>query len=236
MVARPGTEQSGGSGHARNIGGTVWYNVVGWVRQESAAATALVQAFIALGIAFAWWHWSPAQTGAVVGIVAALLGMFVRSQVTPIHRFRPRAAQPGGSGRGVGNGAQGERDSGVRVLPGTGAGPDAGMAGGRPPGPDAGMAGGRPPGPDTGMPPGRPPGPDTGMPPGRPPGPDTGMPPGRPPGPDTGMAGGPPPWPDVGQPTRPNAGPPGPQPTRPDVALPGRPDVPPDFPEPGRRQ
>ena len=148
MVARPGTEQSGGSGHVRNIGGTVWYNVVGWVRQESAAATALVQAFIALGIAFAWWHWSPAQTGAVVGIVAALLGMFVRSQVTPIHRFRPRAAQPGGSGRGVGNGAQGERDNGVRVLPGTG----AGMAGGRPPGPDAGMAGGPPPWPDIGQP------------------------------------------------------------------------------------
>ena len=87
----------------RNIGATVWYNIVGWVRQESAAATALVQAFIALGIAFEWWHWSPAQTGAVVGIVAALLGMFVRSQVTPIHRFRPRAGPPGGSGRGVGN-------------------------------------------------------------------------------------------------------------------------------------
>ena len=215
MVARPGTEQSGGSGHVRNIGGTVWYNVVGWVRQESAAATALVQAFIALGIAFAWWHWSPAQTGAVVGIVAALLGMFVRSQVTPIHRFRPRAAQPGGSGRGVGNGAQGERDGGVRVLPGTGAGPDAARTdGGRtPPGPDAGMAGGRPPGPDAGMAGGRPPGPDAGM-----------------------GAGGPPPWPDVGQPTRPNAGPPGPQPTRPDVGRPGGPDVPPDFPEPGRRQ
>jgi hypothetical protein len=215
MVARPGTEQSGGSGHARNIGGMVWYNVVGWVRQESAAATALVQAFIALGIAFAWWHWSPAQTGAVVGIVAALLGMFVRSQVTPIHRFRPRAAQSGGSGRGVGNGVQGERDGGVRVLPGTGAGPaggpDPGMAGGRPPGPDAGIAGGRPPGPDAGI---------------------AG---GRPPGPDAGMAGGGPPWPDIGQPTRPNAGPPGPQPARPDVGLPGGPDVPPDFPETGCR-
>jgi hypothetical protein len=156
MVARPGTEQSQGSGRAHNIGGTLWYNVVGWVRQESAAATALVQAFIALGIAFEWWHWSPAQTGAVVGIVAALLGMFVRSQVTPIHPFRPKTARPGAPGRGVGNGPQGELDSGVRVLPDAGAGPpgrpDAGMTGGRPPGPDAGMTGGPPPGPDIGQP------------------------------------------------------------------------------------
>jgi hypothetical protein len=202
MVARPGTEQSGGSGHARNIGGTVWYNVVGWVRQESAAATALVQAFIALGIAFAWWHWSPAQTGAVVGIVAALLGMFVRSQVTPIHRFRPRAAQPGGSGRGVGNGTQGERDGGVRVLPGTGAGPtggpDAGMAGGRPPGPDTGMAGGRPPGPDTGMAGGPPPWPDIGQ----PTRPNAGPPGPQPTRPDVGRPGGPDVPPDFPEPGR----------------------------------
>ena len=60
--------------------------VVKWIRQESAAAQALVLAFIALGIAFRWWTWSNAQTGAVVGIVAALLGMFVRSQVTPLVR------------------------------------------------------------------------------------------------------------------------------------------------------
>lgn len=60
--------------------------IVQWVRQESAAAQALVLAFIALGIAFQWWQWSNAQTGAVVGIVAALLGMFVRSQVTPLVR------------------------------------------------------------------------------------------------------------------------------------------------------
>ncbi|HLQ56569.1 MAG TPA: hypothetical protein VK162_20155 [Streptosporangiaceae bacterium] len=60
--------------------------IVKWVRQESAAAQALVLAFIALGIAFRWWTWSNAQTGAVVGIVAALLGMFVRSQVTPLVR------------------------------------------------------------------------------------------------------------------------------------------------------
>ena len=164
MVQRPGIEQSQGSGRARNIGGTVWYNTVGWIRQESAAATALVQAFIALGIAFEWWHWSPAQTGAVVGIVAALLGMFVRSQVTPIHRFRPRTGPPGASGRGVSNWPQGEPDSEARVLPGTGAGPasrpEDRMASGPPPGPDAGQ----PPGPNTGPPGSRPTRPDVGPP------------------------------------------------------------------------
>jgi hypothetical protein len=55
-----------------------------WVRREPAAAEALILAFIALGIAFGWWQWSNAQTGAVIGIAAALLGMFVRSQVTPL--------------------------------------------------------------------------------------------------------------------------------------------------------
>lgn len=74
-------------GHA---GASLWNGLVSWVRQESAAATAIVQAFIALGIAFSWWHWSTAQTGAVIGIVAALLGMFVRSQVTPVARASAR--------------------------------------------------------------------------------------------------------------------------------------------------
>jgi hypothetical protein len=75
----------------RHIAVSLWTGIAGWVRQESAAATALVQAFIALGIAFAWWHWSNAQTGAVIGIVSALLGMFVRSQVTPL--VRPRSVR-----------------------------------------------------------------------------------------------------------------------------------------------
>jgi hypothetical protein len=61
-----------------------WITIVTWVRQEPAAAQALILVFVALGIAFQWWHWSDAQTGAVVGIAAALLGMFVRSQVTPL--------------------------------------------------------------------------------------------------------------------------------------------------------
>src|SRR5579859_3324353 len=75
---------------------TIWDRLTGWVRLESAAATAMVQAFIALGIAFSWWHWSPAQTGAVIGIVAALLGMFVRSQVTPLHTLKARTGPGGG--------------------------------------------------------------------------------------------------------------------------------------------
>lgn len=75
----------------KHVASSVWFAIVGWVRQESAAATALVQAFIALGIAFAWWHWNNAQTGAVIGIVSALLGMFVRSQVTPL--VRPRSGR-----------------------------------------------------------------------------------------------------------------------------------------------
>jgi hypothetical protein len=62
--------------------------IVKWIRQESPATQALIQALVALGIAFQWWHWSSAQTGAVVGISAVLLGMFVRSQVTPL--VRPR--------------------------------------------------------------------------------------------------------------------------------------------------
>lgn len=184
MVDRHGTEHRQGGGQARNIGGTVWHNVVGWVREESAAASALVLAFIALGIAFEWWHWSPAQTGAVVGIVAALLGMFVRSQVTPIYRLKPRAGQPGAPGPGVSNRRQDELDSGVRVLPGTaaGAGPEAGMAGGPPPWPGAGQA----PGPNTG-----------------PLGP-------QPTRPDVG----PPARPDVGPPTRPDVPPGFPEPGR----------------------
>ena len=94
-----------------HVAGTAWNGIVNWVRQESAAATALVQCFIALGIAFAWWHWNNAQTGAVIGIVSALLGMFVRSQVTPVVRTRqpkrvatavppavaPRGDYPGGT-------------------------------------------------------------------------------------------------------------------------------------------
>ena len=72
-------------GHGRNAWlKSAWTTLVSWVRREPAVAQALILAFIALGIAFGWWQWTDAQTGAVVGIAAALLGMFVRSQVTPL--------------------------------------------------------------------------------------------------------------------------------------------------------
>jgi hypothetical protein len=177
MVQRHGTEQRPGSRQARSIGETIWHTTVGWVREEPVAASALVLAFIALGIAFEWWHWSAAQTGAVVGIVAALLGMFVRSQVTPIYRLKPKAGLPGASERGVSSGSQDELESGVRVLPGAGpAGrPNAGMAGGPPPRPDAGPITR----PDLG-----PPGPQPARPDAAPPG-------GKPARPDLGPLGGP---------------------------------------------
>ena len=92
----PGQRLHSGGGE---LAPTVWSNsvkriigivslVVKWIRQEASATQALIQAFVALGIAFQWWHWTNSQTGAVVGISAVLLGMFVRSQVTPL--IRPR--------------------------------------------------------------------------------------------------------------------------------------------------
>jgi hypothetical protein len=77
LPARPAP---GGNAWAR----TASNRVVTWARKEPAATQALILVFIALGIAFGWWHWSDAQTGAVVGITAALLGMVLRAQVTPL--------------------------------------------------------------------------------------------------------------------------------------------------------
>ena len=99
----PGEATPARTGQSRNAWAkSAWHTVVTWVRKESAAAQALIQAFIALGIAFQWWHWSDAQTGAVVGITAALLGMFVRSQVTPliqpVTRGRPLIPAPDEAG------------------------------------------------------------------------------------------------------------------------------------------
>jgi hypothetical protein len=61
-------------------------SITSWVRQESASTQAIIQSFIALGIAFQWWNWSSSQTGALIGIIGVLLSMFVRSQVTPTTR------------------------------------------------------------------------------------------------------------------------------------------------------
>jgi hypothetical protein len=69
-----------------------WTTIVTWVRREPAAAQAIILAFIAIGVTFQWWQWTNSQTGAVFGIAAALLGMFVRSQVMPL-------VQPAATGR-----------------------------------------------------------------------------------------------------------------------------------------
>ncbi|HEY3955301.1 MAG TPA: hypothetical protein VGM53_18175 [Streptosporangiaceae bacterium] len=119
----------------RHIAVSVWTGIAGWVRQESAAATALVQAFIALGIAFAWWHWSNAQTGAVIGIVSALLGMFVRSQVTPLVRPRSVRNVPLAEAAPQAAGYRARPPEAPAVPP---AAPPAGPAGGPPPPPPAG--------------------------------------------------------------------------------------------------
>jgi hypothetical protein len=93
VATAPGDAIPANTGRGRNARAkAAWTAVATWVRREPAVAQALILAFIALGIAFSWWQWSDAQTGAVVGIAAALLGMFVRSQVTPL-------SQPATKGR-----------------------------------------------------------------------------------------------------------------------------------------
>jgi len=81
----PGDAIPAGTGQSRSTRvNSAWNIVLTWVRKEPAVTQALILAFIAIGIAFGWWHWGDAQAGAVAGITAALLGMFVRSQVTPL--------------------------------------------------------------------------------------------------------------------------------------------------------
>lgn len=174
----------------KHIAGSVWFGIVGWVRQESAAATALVQAFIALGIAFAWWHWNNAQTGAVIGIVSALLGMFVRSQVTPL--VRPR------SGRNVPLAEVGPHDE---ALAGPPAGAHQAARQARPPEAQAG--------PEAGPPEGQPRPPEApGWPPEAQARPRESRPPEGQPGHPTMPYGSPPGAPPAGPPGEPPAGPP----------------------------
>lgn len=80
---------------------TAAITVAMWIRKEPAATQAIILAFLALGIAFQWWTWSNGQIGAVFGIAAALLGMFVRSLVTPLakptamgQRLVPNTGEP----------------------------------------------------------------------------------------------------------------------------------------------
>jgi hypothetical protein len=65
------------------------------LREEPVAITALVQAVIGLGIAFSWWRWTPAQTGAVVGLVAGALTL-IRGLVIPTAK-RHRVSSPAAS-------------------------------------------------------------------------------------------------------------------------------------------
>jgi len=67
------------------------------LREEPVAVTAVVQAIIGVGIAFGWWHWTPAQTGAVVGLAAGSFTV-VRGMVIPTAKQRQAAvAVPGGA-------------------------------------------------------------------------------------------------------------------------------------------
>ena len=59
--------------------------VTGW-KMEPVVFQGAIQAMIALGLAFHWWTWNDAQTGAVIGIVASFLALITRNQVTPTYR------------------------------------------------------------------------------------------------------------------------------------------------------
>ncbi len=59
-----------------------------WFKSEPTTVQAAVQAVLAMGLVFGWWHWSVQQTGAVVGVVAVLLSLVVRAQVTPTYSLK----------------------------------------------------------------------------------------------------------------------------------------------------
>ena len=59
-----------------------------WFKTEPTTIQAALQAVIAMGLVFGWWHWSVTQTGAVVGMVAVLLSLLVRTQVTPTYSLK----------------------------------------------------------------------------------------------------------------------------------------------------
>ena len=57
------------------------------LREEPVAVTALIQAIVGIGIAFNWWQWTAAQTGAVVAMAAGLLTL-IRGIVVPTAKQR----------------------------------------------------------------------------------------------------------------------------------------------------
>jgi hypothetical protein len=57
-------------------------NLVHLAAREPVTIVGLIQAGIALGTVFGWWHWSPEENGAVTAMIAGALA-FVRGLVTP---------------------------------------------------------------------------------------------------------------------------------------------------------
>jgi hypothetical protein len=73
------------------------------LREEPVAVTAFFQAIIGLGIAFGWWHWSPAETGAVIALAAGTLTL-IRGVVVPTAR-QQRISPPAGQQPAAATGA-----------------------------------------------------------------------------------------------------------------------------------
>jgi hypothetical protein len=57
--------------------------VVHAVRNEPVACQGLIQSGLAVMVGFGLLAWTAEQTGLVLGLTAAIFGMFARSQVTP---------------------------------------------------------------------------------------------------------------------------------------------------------
>lgn len=53
------------------------------VRNEPVACQGLIQSGLAVMVGFGMLAWTAEQTGLVLGLTAAIFGMFARSQVTP---------------------------------------------------------------------------------------------------------------------------------------------------------
>ena len=63
------------------------------IRTEPALIAGLVQAILALAIAFGL-DLTPVQVGAILAVTAAVLAVVVRSQVTPVKSVPPTSPSP----------------------------------------------------------------------------------------------------------------------------------------------
>jgi hypothetical protein len=58
----------------------------------AATFTAAVSATLALGTGFVWWHFSPVEIAALVGVLSAMIGVgsavLARQSVSPTTNFR----------------------------------------------------------------------------------------------------------------------------------------------------